>query len=197
MEPQAEDPREEENTEAVPVAVGEPVKSTGKGKKQKKHYASFEYHDNSFEMVSLLLLCFSLPDLRPQCRRGFRATGAALSKSRAATSAIPSPHLPSSLPPCFSQAAEAIGASRERSAPTTPRQPWTPPRRGVAHPPPQSSSYGRSTPTPPPRPPAPTSSSLVGCSSRFPSSHRSRSPGRKAAASANSCPSRSRSWSRS
>ena len=57
-------------------------------------------------------------------------------KPRAATSPLPSPHLPSSLPPCFSQAAEAIGASRERSAPTTPRQPWTPPRRGVAHPPP-------------------------------------------------------------
>jgi hypothetical protein len=44
VEPQAEDPREEENIEAVPVAVGESVKSTGKGKKQKKHYASFEYH---------------------------------------------------------------------------------------------------------------------------------------------------------
>jgi hypothetical protein len=95
VEPQPEDPREEENTEAVPVAVGEPVKSTGKGKKQKKHYASFEYHGNNFEMVSLLLLCFSLLDFRPQCRRGFRATGAALPMSRAATSCIPSPHLPS------------------------------------------------------------------------------------------------------
>jgi hypothetical protein len=48
--------------EAVPVAVGEPVESTGKGEKQKKHYDSFEYHVNSFELVSLLLLCFSLPD---------------------------------------------------------------------------------------------------------------------------------------
>jgi hypothetical protein len=39
-ESQAEDPREE-NTEVVLVAVGEPVESTDKGKKQKKHYASF------------------------------------------------------------------------------------------------------------------------------------------------------------
>jgi hypothetical protein len=62
VESQAEDPREEENTEAVPVVVGEPVESTCKGKKQKKHYASFEYHDNSLELVSLLLLCFSLLD---------------------------------------------------------------------------------------------------------------------------------------
>jgi hypothetical protein len=31
MEPQAEDPCEEENTEAVPVVVGEPVKITSKG----------------------------------------------------------------------------------------------------------------------------------------------------------------------
>jgi hypothetical protein len=50
---------------------------------------------NNFKMVSLLLLFFSLPDLRPQCRQGFRATRAALPKPRAATSAIPSPHLPS------------------------------------------------------------------------------------------------------
>jgi hypothetical protein len=41
VESQAEDPREEENTEAVLVAVWEPVESSDKGKKQKKHYASF------------------------------------------------------------------------------------------------------------------------------------------------------------
>jgi hypothetical protein len=108
---------------------------------------------------------------------------------------LSSPPFHSSLPPCFSQTAEAIRASRERPAPPTPRQPWTPPRRGVARPPPRSSSSGHSTPTPPPHPPAPMSSSSAGCSSRFPSSHRSRSPGRKAATSANACPSRSRSRS--
>ena len=48
--------------EVVPVVVGEPVKSTGEGKKEKQHYASFEYHVNSLELVSILLLR-SLPSL--------------------------------------------------------------------------------------------------------------------------------------
>jgi len=61
VEPLEEEPREEENTEAVPVAVGDPVKITGKGRKQKKHYASFEYEGNTFELVSRRLR-FSLPD---------------------------------------------------------------------------------------------------------------------------------------
>uniref|UniRef100_A0A804QMN4 BAH domain-containing protein n=2 Tax=Zea mays TaxID=4577 RepID=A0A804QMN4_MAIZE len=56
LELQTEDPREEEITEAVPVAVGDPVKITGKGKKQKKHYASFEYEGNSFELEDPVLL---------------------------------------------------------------------------------------------------------------------------------------------
>ncbi|PUZ56401.1 hypothetical protein GQ55_5G295700 [Panicum hallii var. hallii] len=53
-EPQEEEPREEENTEAVPV--GDPVKVTGKGKKQKKHYNSFEYEGNTFELEDPVLL---------------------------------------------------------------------------------------------------------------------------------------------
>ena len=59
-EQQEEEPREEENTEAVPV--GDPVKVTGKGKKQKKHYISFEYEGNTFELVSRRLLPLPLPD---------------------------------------------------------------------------------------------------------------------------------------
>jgi len=53
-EPQEEEPREEDNTEAVPV--GDPVKVTGKGKKQKKHYNSFEYEGNTFELEDPVLL---------------------------------------------------------------------------------------------------------------------------------------------
>ncbi|XP_062200813.1 protein REPRESSOR OF VERNALIZATION 1 isoform X2 [Phragmites australis] len=49
-----EEPREEENTEPVPI--GNPVKVTGKGKKQKKHYASFEYEGNTFELEDPVLL---------------------------------------------------------------------------------------------------------------------------------------------
>ncbi|TVU33918.1 hypothetical protein EJB05_15734 [Eragrostis curvula] len=49
-----EEPREEENTEAVPL--GDPVRVTGKGKKQKKHYASFEYEGNTFELEDPVLL---------------------------------------------------------------------------------------------------------------------------------------------
>ncbi|XP_066314376.1 protein REPRESSOR OF VERNALIZATION 1-like isoform X1 [Miscanthus floridulus] len=56
VEPQEEEPREEENTEAVPVAVGDPVKITGKGRKQKKHYSSFEYEGNTFELEDPVLL---------------------------------------------------------------------------------------------------------------------------------------------
>ncbi|CAO2179693.1 unnamed protein product [Urochloa humidicola] len=53
-EPQEEEPREEESTEAVPV--GPPVRVTGKGKKQKKHYNSFEYEGNTFELEDPVLL---------------------------------------------------------------------------------------------------------------------------------------------
>ncbi|KAF8670780.1 hypothetical protein HU200_050451 [Digitaria exilis] len=53
-EEQQEEPREEENTEAVPV--GNPVRVTGKGKKQKKHYNSFEYEGNTFELEDPVLL---------------------------------------------------------------------------------------------------------------------------------------------
>ncbi|CAD6264211.1 unnamed protein product [Miscanthus lutarioriparius] len=53
-EEQQEEPREEENTEAVPI--GDPVKVTGKGKKQKKHYISFEYEGNTFELEDPVLL---------------------------------------------------------------------------------------------------------------------------------------------
>uniref|UniRef100_A0ACD5VFB4 Uncharacterized protein n=1 Tax=Avena sativa TaxID=4498 RepID=A0ACD5VFB4_AVESA len=49
-----EEAREEESTEAVPV--GEPVKVTGKGKKQRKHYYSFEYEGNTFELEDPVLL---------------------------------------------------------------------------------------------------------------------------------------------
>ncbi|XP_062212360.1 protein REPRESSOR OF VERNALIZATION 1-like isoform X2 [Phragmites australis] len=48
-----EEPREE-STEPVPI--GNPVKVTGKGKKQKKHYASFEYEGNTFEIEDPVLL---------------------------------------------------------------------------------------------------------------------------------------------
>ncbi|CAO2203637.1 unnamed protein product [Urochloa humidicola] len=51
---QEEEPREEENTEAVPVGL--PVRVTGKGKKQKKHYNSFEYEGNTFELEDPVLL---------------------------------------------------------------------------------------------------------------------------------------------
>ncbi|GJN12922.1 hypothetical protein PR202_ga31249 [Eleusine coracana subsp. coracana] len=53
-EEEQEEAREEENTEAVPI--GKPVKVTGKGKKQKKHYASFEYEGNTFELEDPVLL---------------------------------------------------------------------------------------------------------------------------------------------
>nr|CAB3477260.1 unnamed protein product [Digitaria exilis] len=53
-EEEQEEPREEENTEAVPV--GNPVRVTGKGKKQKKHYNSFEYEGNTFELEDPVLL---------------------------------------------------------------------------------------------------------------------------------------------
>ncbi|KAF2950507.1 uncharacterized isoform X3 [Oryza sativa Japonica Group] len=53
-EAKAEEAREEENTEAVPI--GEPVKITGRGKKQRKHYTSFEYEGNTFELEDPVLL---------------------------------------------------------------------------------------------------------------------------------------------
>ncbi|CAL4963398.1 unnamed protein product [Urochloa decumbens] len=53
-EPQEEEPREEENTEPVPVGL--PVRVTGKGKKQKKHYNSFEYEGSTFELEDPVLL---------------------------------------------------------------------------------------------------------------------------------------------
>ncbi|KAF8725495.1 hypothetical protein HU200_020022 [Digitaria exilis] len=45
---QEEDPREEGDSEAVPV--GNPVRVTGKGKKQKKHYNSFKCEGDTFEL---------------------------------------------------------------------------------------------------------------------------------------------------
>ncbi|KAJ1257404.1 hypothetical protein BS78_K057400 [Paspalum vaginatum] len=54
LEPQQEEEPREESTDAVPV--GDPVKVTGKGKKQKKHYASFEYEGNTFELEDPVLL---------------------------------------------------------------------------------------------------------------------------------------------
>ncbi|KAM0850186.1 hypothetical protein ACQ4PT_053247 [Festuca glaucescens] len=53
-ESEEEEAREEESTEAVPI--GEPVKVTGKGKKQRKHYYSFEYEGNTFELEDPVLL---------------------------------------------------------------------------------------------------------------------------------------------
>ncbi|KQK08182.1 FK506-binding protein 3 isoform X2 [Brachypodium distachyon] len=53
-EEEEEEVREEDSTEAVPV--GDPVKVTGKGKKQRKHYASFEYEGNTFELEDPVLL---------------------------------------------------------------------------------------------------------------------------------------------
>ncbi|KAF0920039.1 hypothetical protein E2562_032613 [Oryza meyeriana var. granulata] len=53
-ETKAEEAREEENSEAVPI--GEPVKITGRGKKQRKHYTSFEYEGNTFELEDPVLL---------------------------------------------------------------------------------------------------------------------------------------------
>ncbi|VAH76577.1 unnamed protein product [Triticum turgidum subsp. durum] len=49
-----EESREEDSTEAVPV--GEPLKVTGKGKKQRRHYFSFEYEGNTFELEDPVLL---------------------------------------------------------------------------------------------------------------------------------------------
>ncbi|VAH60748.1 unnamed protein product [Triticum turgidum subsp. durum] len=49
-----EESREEDSTEAVPV--GQPFKVTGKGKKQRRHYFSFEYEGNTFELEDPVLL---------------------------------------------------------------------------------------------------------------------------------------------
>ncbi|KAL6884544.1 hypothetical protein ACP4OV_010480 [Aristida adscensionis] len=62
-EEEEEEPRGEESTEPVPI--GKPVKITGKGKKQKKHYASFEFEGNTFELEDPVLLTPEKPNQKP------------------------------------------------------------------------------------------------------------------------------------
>ncbi|ONK64011.1 uncharacterized protein A4U43_C07F21190 [Asparagus officinalis] len=62
-EEEAEENVEEEDTQAVPI--GDPIRVSGKGKKRKTHYSSFEYEGNVFELEDPVLLSPESEDEKP------------------------------------------------------------------------------------------------------------------------------------
>lgn len=60
LEPEEEQEPERENVQEDAKVIGEVIKVTGKGKRKKSHYASFEFDGNVFELVLFLRFEFLL-----------------------------------------------------------------------------------------------------------------------------------------